>query len=391
MTTNKDIINLFKGVGLIIDDAFDKRIKKQDKIWNIKSYFENKSFPILTYSTLPSDEKISHFRYISFVMLDWNLAGLPVGTIIPDELLQDNIEFIRKIKEQYFTPIFIFTNEDTDSVIRILTENNLYNQDVDTNHIFVKNKSDIKTSRTLFSILANWVKKTPSIYILKKWEKSISKATSTLFNDLYHTNPSWPYIMSKNYYDDIGGENGEICDLINRNLIARCSPLSLDNNIICKKRYGANKDDIRDLLECERFLKAEALQDYPIMGDVFKKGQDYFINIRPDCDIIRDDNPDLYCLKGYVINENKINKQGSRYVFRNGAFCEHIDFTIVPFIAGGKIIEFKFKHLKILKWNDIKHKRIGRLLPPYITRCKHQYIAFLQRQGVSSIPKIAIQ
>lgn len=388
---NQDIINLFNGIGIIIDDSFACKHKNKDKIQKIKSYFESKDFPILTYSELPTEQQIKHFKSISFVLLDWNLANLPIGTSLPQTLIQENIEFIKSIKQQYFTPIFIFTNEDAHNVIDTLVDNDLYNIHTDTNHIFVKNKSDIKTSRTLFSELAKWVKKTPSIYVLKEWETAVSTATSKLFNDLYQISPSWPCIMSKNYFEDIGGENGEICNLINRNLMARCAPISLDKKIVYKKKQRINKDDIRKLLECERFLRKEALQDYPVMGDVFKMDGSYFVNIRPDCDIVRDANPDLYCLKGTVISEAKINKRGSRYIFRHGAFCEHVDFTIVPFINGGKIIEFKFKDLKTLKWNDIKTNRIGRLVPPYITRLKHQYMAFLQRQGVSSIPKVAIK
>lgn len=391
---NKDIIKLFKGIGVIIDDSFGNKTSKKDKIWNIKSYFEKKNFPILTFSALPSEEQIEHLRSISFIILDWNLTGVE-GIDLSDELINDNIEFIRKIKEVCFSPIFIFTNEGHDDVINALSNKGLYNRNLTTNHIFVKNKDDLKNSQTLFSELANWVKRTPSIYVLKEWDYNVSKAISILFNDLYQISPSWPYILSKNYSNDIGVDisegNNEICDLINRNLFSRCSPISLNHVLISKKKHGITKEEIRKILECERFLKNNYLPNFPVMGDIFKIGKKYLINIRPDCDIVRVDNPELYCIEGEKINEDKINKRDSRYVFKHGAFREQIDFTIVPFIDGGKIIEFKFKKLTHKEWNSIKDKRIGRLLPPYITKLKLQYIAYLQRQGVSSIPDNAIK
>ena len=389
---SKDIIQLFKGIGVIIDNGFKDKLCEKDIIWKIRSYFEKKDMPILSYSELPSDNVIGHLNSVSFILLDWNLSDLPLGVPIPDANVKDNVEFLKSIKKQCFTPIFIFTNEDVDSIIDILVDNNLYDRGINTNHIFVKSKSEIKNSRSLFSEIVKWVRRTPSIYILKEWEVAVKKASADLFVELYETNPSWPYVMYKNYYDDLGGDNSEICDLINRNLIARCTPITFDKDLISKKRTGIGKTEIRKLLEKEKFLYSQSLQDFPAMGDIFKIKEDrYLINIRPDCDILRISNPELYCIKGCVVKEDKINKRNSRYEFKKGAFREQIDFSIVPFIDNGKIIEFKFKDLDKIVWEEIKDKRVGRLLPPYITRLKLQYMAYLQRQAIPSIPNCAIK
>lgn len=37
-----EVINLFKGVGVIIDNSFLNTENKEDRIWKIKSYFEKK-------------------------------------------------------------------------------------------------------------------------------------------------------------------------------------------------------------------------------------------------------------------------------------------------------------------------------------------------------------
>ena len=386
-----DIVNLFKGVGVIIDNSFLNAAKKEDRIWKIKSYFEKQGFPLLTYSELPTIEEIKHFYGISFILLDWNLSDTPIGLPLPDAAVNDNIDFIESIRKHCFAPIFIFTNEETDSVINILESKNLYRREVKTNHIFVRNKNYLKNRNTLFSEIAKWVNRTPSIYILKTWENALAKGISEIFYDLCNISPSWPYIMCRNYYEDIGGENSEIFELLNRNLEARCMPLNYDDKIVSKKRTGVTKDELRKLLECERFIPDQSLRDYPAMGDVFKRNSKYFINIRPDCDILRVENPILYCIEGNVVKEEKINVKNSRYEFKHGAFRDRIDFAVVPFIDNGKIIEFKFKDLKQEYWQEVKSMRVGRLLPPYITRLKLQYIAYLQGQAIPSIPENAIK
>lgn len=386
-----EVINLFKGVGVIIDNSFLNTENKEDRIWKIKSYFEKKGFPLLIYSELPALEEMMHIRGVSFILLDWNLSDMPIGLPLPGATVNDNIIFIESIRKYCFAPIFIFTNEETDSVINILESKNLYKRDLNTNHIFVKNKSDLKSGRTLFSEIAKWINRTPSVYILKTWENAIAKGISDIFYDLYNISPSWPYVMCRNYYEDIGGENSEIFELLNRNLEARCMPLNYDDKIVSKKRTGVTKDELRKLLECERFIPEQSLRDYPAMGDVFKRNSKYFINIRPDCDILRVENPTLYCIEGSVVKEEKINVKNTRYEFKHGAFRERIDFAVVPFIDNGKIIEFKFKDLKQECWQEVRRMRVGRLLPPYITRLKLQYIAYLQRQAIPSIPENAIK
>ena len=386
-----EVIYLFKGVGVIIDNSFLNTENKEDRIWKIKSYFEKKGFPLLIYSELPALEEMMRIRGVSFILLDWNLSDMPIGLPLPGATVNDNIIFIESIRKHCFAPIFIFTNEETDSVINILESKNLYKRDLNTNHIFVKNKSDLKSGRTLFSEIAKWINRTPSVYILKTWENAIAKGISDIFYDLYNISPSWPYVMCRNYYEDIGGENSEIFELLNRNLEARCMPLNYDDKIVSKKRTGVTKDELRKLLECERFIPEQSLRDYPAMGDVFKRNSKYFINIRPDCDILRVENPTLYCIEGSVVKEEKINVKNTRYEFKHGAFRERIDFAVVPFIDNGKIIEFKFKDLKQECWQEVRRMRVGRLLPPYITRLKLQYIAYLQRQAIPSIPENAIK
>ena len=116
------------------------------------------------------------------------------------------------------------------------------------------------------------------------------------------------------------------------------------------------------------------------------------MNIRPECDIARRSNPELYCLKGRVIDENKINSGDDDEIkFVKGAFIEKANKVYLPFLPEGKIMEFSLNDIKILKWNHLKNDRVGRVLPPYITAIQQKYAFYLQRQGLPAIPKKAIK
>jgi len=179
------------------------------------------------------------------------------------------------------------------------------------------------------------------------------------------------------------------------------SPFEFSDDILNKRGPGIEKDAIRKVLEGERFIRSNHLQANDIgTGDIFKEeyvdnGSNrirYYLNIRAQCDLLRSSNPDkieLYCLKGRVIDENTINKK-SGIPFIEGQFIEKVNHAIIGCIDDGIIIEFLFRDLKVKKWKDLKNKRIGRLLPPYITRIQQRYALYLQRQGLPRTPELAV-
>jgi hypothetical protein len=398
-----NVLDLFKGIGVIIDDAFANP-NSDDIIWKIKKHFEDKHIPILLYKELPGNENIANFHTVSFLLLDWDLYGtqLELGVSKPQTATDDNIEFIKQFNSVCFAPIFIFSNENISDIINKLAQANLYDT-TKNNHIFVESKGNVKQAGKLFGKIKTWLQQTPSMYVLKEWEHSLTKAKHDLFWDFYSTNPNWTNILNQTFKTDGVDENYELSALIYKNLIARTNPPAFDENILNKNIKSIPKEDLRKVLECERFLKNDKLSDVPATGDIFREtyhdnGETkykYWINIRPDCDIVRNSNVELYCLKGRIVDENRINKkQKDAILFSikngNGIFEEKINHAFIAFIDNGKIIEFLFRDIKIKKWNDIKNYRTGRLLPPYITRLQQKYSFYLQRQGLPAIPEKAI-
>lgn len=321
-------------------------------------------------------------------------------------------------------PIFIFSYLDPGAIIGKLSGEGLYNEN-SNNFIFVKKKDDLLSEddeNKIFTEIGKWLNKTPSIYVLKEWEKALSKAKKELFWSFYDTNHYWPSVLQKSFKDDGSDVNYELGNFIFKNIMARTEPIRFDESILKLEDDKIDKKDIRKILEAERFIKSDSsipfsgdlfeLFDYEINNDSKKEKKRYYLNIRPDCDTIRDKdtkrgsiiksdnakfNPKLYCLECEIVNDKD-------FEIKNGAITERVNNAYVPFVLDGKTLKINFDSLRIFRWkeklldkkdtetnNIFKDRRIGRILSPYIIKVQQKYSFYLQRQGLSAIPKEAFE
>jgi len=400
------IEELFTGIAVVIDDEIGK---KDANINDLIHQIEDLNIPYITYKELPDTNCIRHFSDISFLLLDWRLLleniseSILEGVSIPATAsradINANVEFLKNIKTTCFAPVFIFTDEDKNAVITTLKENGLF-QEGKPNFILVRNKSELKNGK-LFSEIEAWLKTTPSIYVLKEWEKEYGKAKNRLFTVFYELSSSWPKILWDAFKADGVNVSKELGEVITRNLYTRMAPFSFNSDIINDINVIFSKDEVRRVLEGERFITSDQLhKDDIVTGDIFKEERRennetrvfYYLNIRAQCDLVRASDPGdvkLYCLKGRIVSESSINIENG-YMFAEGQFLEKINHAVVSCIDNGKIIEFLFRDLNIMKWRTVKDKRIGCLLPPYINRIQQRYALYQQRQGLPRTPDVAI-
>ena len=379
-----DIVQLFSGIGVVIDEAINTKDDRPNGIQKIVQSIESKHIPLLQFEDLPDNEVISKLHSISFLILDWNLSGVQP---IPKATIDDNIVFLKKLKETCFIPLFIFSDEDPHTIEVTLSENGIT---AENSPIFIKKKDELDTVEKLLGEIESWLKTTPSIYVLKEWEKATREAKTIMLSELSSIHPFWPSVLTKAIQDDGGDKNWELMNSLQNNLSYRIVFPEFDNNIIGLEKEGITKEEVRKILECERFIPNNKLPDYPFAGDIYLVDNNYYINIRPDCDIIRE-KKDLYLLKGNVIEESKINSNtDDTIIFSQGEFQEKINNCFVAFVDA-KILRFYLRKLDIKKWNEVKANRCGRLLPPFITRIQQKYSSYIQRQGLPSIPNQAIK
>lgn len=381
-----DIVQLFSGISVVIDEAIHAHENTPNRIQVIAESIKKRHIPVLEYEDLPDNDELSKLHSISFLVLDWNLSGVHP---VPEATIMDNIEFIKNLFDICFVPLFIFSDEDSHTIEVALSEHGITPQN---SPVFIKKKEDLDSVEKLFGEIEKWIKNTPSVYVLKEWEKATREAKTIMLSELSSTSPFWPAVLTKAIQDDGGDKNWELMNSLQNNLSYRIVYPKFDNDIIDLKKEDVTKEEIRKILECERFVPNKKLPDYPFAGDVYLIEGDYYINIRPDCDIIRE-KKDLYLLKGVVIDEKKINSESEDEIkFYKGEFQEKNNNCYVAFIDG-KILCFSLRKLTIKKWSGkegIKSNRCGRLLPPFITKIQQKYSSYIQRQGLPSIPQKAI-
>ena len=132
-----DILQLFSGIGVVIDEAIHVHEQTPNRIQKIVQSIKSKYIPVIEYEELPDDNEISRLHSISFLILDWNLSGTRP---IPEDTIKNNIEFIKKIFEICYVPLFIFSDEDPHTIEVALSEQNITSQNCP---IFIKKKENI--------------------------------------------------------------------------------------------------------------------------------------------------------------------------------------------------------------------------------------------------------
>lgn len=389
-----EIGDLFAGIAVIIDDEIGI---KHAKINDLISQLEDRKIPCLKSKELLEIESIRHLGNASFLILDWKLKqidfsdvieGVTIPPTVSDISIGETIDFLKTLTECFFSPIFIFTDEDKQVVIDKLRENNLY-QDQTPNVILVKNKDELIGDKDVFSQIREWLMKNPSIYVLKKWEAEYQNAKNDLFLNFYKRSPLWPKVLWKAYLEDGIDASRGIVEVITKNVSSRMAAFDFEKSLLEDVTEFDRPTEVRSVLEGERFIRVDQLKANEIFtGDIFIKAENpvwkYLINIRAQCDLR--DNPELYCLRGRVVDEGQINSKDG-IPFKEGEFREKKNQAIVSCIDNGKIIEFSFRDLKIEKWNSLKNYRIGRLLPPYITRIQQLFGLYFQRMGLPRTPE----
>jgi hypothetical protein len=391
-----NINELFNGISVIIDNAFNNdEDSKNDDIFKIKEIFESNNIPIVTYTEIPDNETINNFKNANFILLDWNLS---IGG--SQIILGDNIDFLHKMNEISLVPIFIFTKENPDEIKSILEEKNLYNPN-SSNNIFIKQKSDLlrnekgeNDNTLLFVEIEKWFNATPSIYVLKEWEHSLNKAKQNLFIDFYNINPNWVNVIWQTLEKDKVNQSIELAELLFDNIHTRIFPIEFDNSILEEKELDKiDSIDIKKVLEGQRYLpySDEYQPEMIFTGDLFLIDETYYLNVRPQCDCIPRKEININDINLYLIaGVQKTDFKKLSFSKKLGLFPDIETRSSIFPVHDNKFIQFQLGDFSLEKYQDIRDKRIGRILPPFINKIQQKYGLYMQRQGLPRIPEEAV-
>ena len=446
----QNISNLLNGIALFIDDE----VNDQDKdAYKLKIQIENRHIPLITYTDIPDDIEafIANLHGVSFIILDWDLSVLASDDKIngvkassaQEDSIKNIIEFLQLLLNKTYCPIFIFSQESINGIINELDQNKITQSGFHPRILF-EPKQKIISDGALFSEIQNWLKNNPIITVLKTWEKAAQSSKFKMFSTLEQKNTNWPKILWDTFESDHTDQSHELTQTLTNifanHVILECkfnssliydsqsditlqtvvqgetdteliqstgeqpqgqtvSPTTTTNN----REQQPSLNDIRSVLEFERFINIDT-NAKPAPGDLFKEviengeREIYWLNIRAQCNLLHINDPDLYCIKGEELDESRIYKKGQEensnekdVQFNQGQLHSRDDIIFIPFVINGKILEFDLKKFKIKKYNStFQNARIGRILPPYITRIQQLFSAYMIREGLPAIPEAAI-
>lgn len=389
---------MFKGVAVVIDDGVEQG--EQDILTIIDSIKQGGGHPVVL-SKLPSgQDDLDNFANVSFFIMDWHLHGLPADVKIPetlrDQVVKDNLAFLKRLSKHRHAPVFIFTNEDPDVVMEALSSDPDLHFNGDESHILVKRKTEV--GREVYKVLNEWASDVPSVIALKAWERNHTQALNALFVDFYNRSSLWPVMLWHSYTLDGVAPAEELGRLITRLVASRMMPPDINLESFSSRVEQAQQQDgeryrkaLIQVLEGERIVPHNRLDpNNAAPGDFYEETVNgvvkYRLNVRAECDcVVRSGNrnPKLYLLKGKVLQgEDLTNVINSSL----GNLVEKDNEAIVYAMYKGQTISFSFRDVTVENWNQWKSSRIGRLLPPFSTRIIQRYAAYGQRPGLPRIP-----
>ena len=394
-----DLKDLLSGIAVVIDDKIDavgsggeeeddlivEIVRRLEEEWDLPCYKTRRMPPERTWPSL--------LRAASFVLLDWALW--PKGASQLEQAgIEKNIRLL-ELAKNYFVPVFIFTNEDPADVKAKLPASIYDEETADKSFVFIQRKNALLLGGALrFEDVERWMTSNASVYALKVWSRASDAARKDLFGSMYARSADWPKVFWKAYEDDGVDPGSSLTHLINDNLRGRMRTGSFEAEVLAGFDADVSGEDLRALIAEANFQQREVLQEDEIRcGDLFQSSEKRFLlNVRPDCDCVPRGGQavgrvELYCLEGEVMGDDELNE---RYRRKSGDLEERVTESVAFSACGGKSVRFNFKKLRVKRFADVKDKRVGRLLHPYMTRIQQRYALFLQRQGLPRIPEGAI-
>lgn len=371
------------GIAVIIDDEVND---ESTNIYQLVEEIESEGIPCIKYKSLPDKSSVTNLSQAAFMILDWRLTPVIPGVRVNKQVnAGPNIALIKEVMSKCFCPIFVFTNENKAEVEQLLKDKGIL-LGKNTDMVMVRNKDELLGSK-LFDEVESWIRGNPTVYTLMEWEVVYEAAKKNLFTEFYSYSRAWPKVLWDTFDHDGVPASDELGNMITRNLLSRMSPFQFDDRVF-KDDYDAELNEVRSVLAGEKFVTDLPENNFRA-GDVFKDGRKFYINIRPDCDCIERNGQavDLYLLELSTVGPSK---EAKIYQKDHGNFVERHNEAIVFNMYKLKTFSVRFRAVIFKPLSEYADKRIGRLLPPHITRILQRYSVYLQREGLPRIPEAAV-
>lgn len=396
--------SLLNGCALVIDDEL---IDTKSSVSKIVSTLESEGTLFIKLGDLPAENARGNLSGVSFIILDWDIKrkaqdtlpeGVLLGGALGDANANDNIAFIKDVLKAYFIPVFVFSQENIESINMRLRADAEIELALDR-RVFVKAKSDLTGSKVK-TYLNKWLKKNRTFFALKMFEEQLDKSKNSFLVEVGGFDSEWANCVYNIIKLDHMGDDGlpiqyllnaEFMELLTNSLLGRMNNIDFSEARFVQRPRKIQKAHIDKIFESIKFYKYgnEIDNGQAFEGDLYQRhenGQpqnEYMVNINAPCDLRKEK---ILFLVG---------KTKTKYRENGKSFFQ------LPCFAGKPAIEFRFddRH-RISRTDNLSvlsvlengqpsksFKRIGRITVPYITAIRNEFAHFISRQGLPRHPK----
>ena len=398
-----DLRRLIDGVVIVFDD--ESRMDKSDVNCLINE-LRSLDFPVVDYVEPPvrNERLMRNIHGASCVVFDWKFSGKtksavdgdgnPISSAGQSELEGDDeserIASLKSILDNTYCPVFLVTQEAIEPIALKLDEAGICKNGKHPRILFCSKIELRNDSNQFWAKIADWLSSAQPIYTLKTLEQAARKARQEAFSAL-ETCPDWPLVLWDSYKS--GGENAsvELAEFICRQITQRTIYKSVFSQTRMSPLPTSVGEGIGDVISADRYMRIPKDSPEPfVSGDVFLLDGCYYVNVRATCDTIRDDPAELYLLPCYDImslpndyegKKHKVHKQGGQVVRWDKSF-------VMPYSIEGKTVEVDFSKVCVRNMRRSERKeRIGRVMPPFLTRLQQLFSAYIVREGLPATPQ----
>lgn len=468
-----EFLSLFKGTVVIFDDEVNRA---DSAIHQVKNSLEKAGYYVACNVNEPSVESLEALYDVAFVICDYLFDGGGGSAADGDEDLEEDLDampfdpvevrypggqieggradrmahFLHQARDM-FVPVFVLTAKEDAG--KELMEANPPISDP-----YIISKSNDLTVEKIDSLLGNWCNQWPALFVYRQWLKGAIGARRRMLADMSKVDDNWAIdlwrLAQKDNDSEYGPSAHEFTEIMNRCFMNRFPYSVVDLTWLkdeCDRRYKEegeiSNQFVEKILEGERFveLPLEDAASHFATGDLYrgrKEGEDeYLVNIRAQCDLARDDNPDLFLLKGKpgkyeqlivpypvvkdkalhfahdeksfdqneivgMLEAGRLSRNFSRHIKRlsrppyleNGAVISRSNQCVVLFVAGEGYIDFDLRSLIVEQEAErnvieveegntkVRYEKIGRITSPYVTDLQHRFASYTVRTGLTPAP-----
>jgi hypothetical protein len=302
------------------------------------------------------------------------------------------INFLVALLDRYFCPVFIISQRGIGKIEADLRASPVFPSEVIGGRVRILEKEDGAVLPKLEAIVSG----DPILSLLRTWEHQYQAAKNRMFIDFSGLTSDWPAHIVQGAKDDGVDESFELLETLYANLRHRVDPVSFDIESFDLTTVDQSSDAARRVVHARRVLGGERLHASTILpGDLFSplhaddpEGS-VWLNLTPACYTVMNRgktllDPRLHLVRGVpVLVPSDSSSAESREFERQRQAGRR--FVIVDFVTDNAAYKFMFDTLERKSWSSISDKRVGRLLPPYITDVQLRHGAYLTSEGLPRV------